>query len=230
MLIGLELILAIHKVSVSATSVTAPEPAVIHAESGRKSAMKPSLNVRTVIAADLHALTMAQSLLESRKDQTPMVAVRCHCNLRNKMRRSHSHPCRSGQMALVVIIGVAYRQPRRHRNPTITYLLWPKVHTMPDILQVTVVGEPHPGNAQTQTVRMIPTTPLLQSNTNSQRHSPHISNLNHQGIHRGITATHLICPVLSQPSAQANVSTVIRPAVHPSLLCQAVRYLKSTRC
>lgn len=62
MLTALELTLVIHIASASATSAIAPRPVVIHAELGRRSAMKPSLNARTVTEAALHAQAMVQSL------------------------------------------------------------------------------------------------------------------------------------------------------------------------
>lgn len=197
MLIVLELILVTRTASASAISAIAPRLAVIHAEHGRKNAMKPSLNAKTVIAADLRALAMGQSLLRLRRGQTPMVAPRCHCNQRYKMCHPYSHPCHFRQMALVMITGVAYRQLQRHRNPTIASLLQYRAQQIFDTLKVAKAGEAH-GSIETRTVRMAPTIPLRQSTTASQCHPPHILNLDHRVIYGDLTVRP-ISPVLFQP-------------------------------
>ena len=156
--------------------------------------MKPSLNAKTVTAADLIALAMGQSLLRLKKGQTPMVAPRCHCNRRYKMRRPYSHPCHSRQMALVMITGAAYRQLQRHRNPTIVSLLQYRVQPIFDILKAAMPGEAPHGNTEIRTVRMVPAIPLHQSTT--QCHPPHILNLGHQAIHGDIQHT---SPEVCQP-------------------------------
>lgn len=189
MLIALELTLVIHTASASAISAIAPRLAATHAGPGRKSAMKPSLNARTAVGADLHALAMGQSLSKPKRVQTPMVAPRCHCNRRSKMRRPYSHPCHSRQMALVMITGAAYRQLQRHRSPTIVSLLQYRIQPISDILKAAMPGEAPHGNTEIRTVRMVPAIPLHQSTT--QCHPPHILNLGHQAIHGDIHHTSL---------------------------------------
>ena len=108
MLIVLELSLAIHIASASETSAIAPRLVVIRAEPGRKSAMRLSLNARTVIAVALHALAMVQSLLKLKKVPTPMVGPGCRYNRKIKAPRLYSHPCHYQQTVLVMIIGFAY--------------------------------------------------------------------------------------------------------------------------
>ena len=187
MLIVLELTLPIHTASASATSVTAPRLVAIRVEPGRRSATKPSLNARTVIAVALHALAMARSLLKPKKVRTPMVAPRCHYNQRYKMRRPYSHPCHCQQTVLVMITGVAYRQLQRHKIPTIAFPLRCQVPPISDILKAATIGEAPDGSLiEIRIVLMVPTIPLHRSTTTIRCSLLHILNLDNQAIHGDI--------------------------------------------
>lgn len=190
----------IHIASASATSAIAPRLVVIRAEPGRKSAMKPSLNARTVTAAALHAPAMVRSLLKLKRARTPMVAPRCPCNQRYKMRRPYSHPCHSQQMVLVMIIGVAYRQLQRHRILTIASLLLHQVQPISDILKAVIIGEtPHGSIIETRIALMVPTIPLHQWTTTSRCSLLPTLSLDNQTIHGGIPHIPHISLVLAHP-------------------------------
>lgn len=194
MLTALELTLVIHIASASATSAIAPRLVVIHAEPGRRSAMKPSLNARTVIEAASHAPAMVQSLLKLKKVPTPMVAPRCRCNRKYKTRRLYSHPCLCRQMVLVMIIGVAYRRLQRHKILTIVSLLRYQVQPIFGILKAGTVGETPLGHLiETRIVLMVPTIPLHHSNT---IRPPHTLNLDNQSTHGDNPRTPHIIPSL----------------------------------
>lgn len=127
---------------------------------------------------------MVQSLLKLKRAQTPMVAPRCHCNQKYKMRRPYSHLCHSQQMVLVMIIGVAYRQLQQHRILTIAFLLRYQVQPMSDILKAAIIGEtPHHGNTETRIVLMVPTISLHQPTTTSRCSLLRILSLDNQAIH-----------------------------------------------
>ena len=167
----------IHIASASATSAIEQRLVAIHAEPGRKSAMKPSRNVRIVTAADSHALAMDQSLSRLRRDQMPMLALKCHCNRRYKT-HPYRHPCHCHRMALVTIIGVAYyHQLQLHRNLTIVSLLRYKAPPTSGILKAAITGEAPHGSIEIRIVRIPSAIPFHRSNTTSQCHPPHISNL-----------------------------------------------------
>jgi len=160
--------------------------------------MKPSLNAKTVIAVDSHALAMGQSLLKLKRDPTPMVAPRCHCNRRYMMRR-YSRLCPCQRTVLVTTIGVAYRQLQRLRNPTIAPLLWCMVHSIPDIIKAAIIGEAPHGSIEIRIARMVPTTLLHQSTTTSPCNLPHILSLEHPAIYGDLRITPHISLVVSQP-------------------------------
>lgn len=140
---------------------------------------------------------MVQSLLKLKRVSTPMVAPRCHCNQRYKMRRHYNPPYHSRQMVLVMIIGAAYRQLQRRRSLITASLLQCQVQLIFDILKPAILGG-HPGNIESRTARMVPTTPLHQWTTTSQCHPPHILNPDHQAIHGDMTLTAHIPLALSQ--------------------------------
>jgi hypothetical protein len=198
MLTALGPILVIHTASASAISAIEQRLVAIHAEPGRKSAMKPNLNARTVIAADLHALAMGQSLLKLKRDPTPTVALRCHCN-RRYMMRPFSRLCHCQQTVLVMTIGVASRQLQRLRNHTLASLSRCMVHSIPDIIKAAIIGEAPHGSIEIRIARMVPTTLLHQSTTTSPCNLPHILSLEHPAIYGDLRITPHISLVVSQP-------------------------------
>jgi hypothetical protein len=224
-----EAIPVIHMASASVILAIALRLAAIHAELGRKSATKQSLNARTVIAVDSHALATDQSLLRLKKDRMPMVAPRSHYNQRYKMHH-YSRPRHYHQMVLVTTIGVAYRQHQQRKNPTIASHLQRKIHTTAELLRDVMSGVAPPGSIEIRKVLFLSTIPFRQQTTPIQCHRPHILNIDHRVTRGGTTPTLHTSPALLRLSLHARLLTHIHPADHLSPRCQAARYLRNTKC